>query len=257
MIRQLRALTDLYDRSVHAVTSRLDSWFLGLAARLVFAAVLLPYYLNSAMTKFDGLFSISDSAYYQIALPAVDAAGGDVSAVAVFPWGLMVVFGTYGEAILPVLVVLGLFTRIAAFGMIGFILVQSLTDILVHKVEASTVGALFDRFPDSVILDQRLLWIFPLLYLAVKGAGFLSLDKILCTLWTRRMRGPETQKGGRPSPTAFNISKRALLSSHALRSPSAQPRQPQLQSRCGAASSLPEYCAEDRCAATRSSAKRR
>ena len=38
-------------------------------------------------------------------------------------------------------------------------------------VDAGTIGALFDRFPDSVILDQRLLWIFPLAYLVVKGAG--------------------------------------------------------------------------------------
>ncbi|WP_200945171.1 MULTISPECIES: DoxX family protein [unclassified Rhizobium] len=186
MIRQIRILKSLYDRLVATVERLLDRWFLGLAARLVFAAVLLAYYWNSALTKFDGLFSISDSAYYQIALPAVDAAGGDVSAVAFFPWGLMVVFGAYGEAILPILVVLGLFTRIAATGMIGFILVQSLTDIFVHKVDPATIGALFDRFPDSVILDQRLLWIFPLLYLAVKGAGFLSLDKILGTFWTRR-----------------------------------------------------------------------
>jgi putative oxidoreductase len=187
MMRLLSSPIGLYKTGVAVIESRLDSWFLGLTARFVFAAVLLPYYLNSALTKFDGLFSISDSAYYQIALPAVDAAGGDVSAVSFLPWGLMVLLGSYGEAILPVLVVLGLFTRLAATGMIGFILVQSLTDIFVHKVDAATIGALFDRFPDSVILDQRLLWIFPLLYLAVKGPGFLSLDKILCTLWTRRM----------------------------------------------------------------------
>lgn len=188
MIHQLASLKRLYDRVVAHVERLLDRWFLGLAARFVFAAVLLAYYWNSAMTKFEGFLSISDSAYYQIALPAVDAAGGDVSAVALFPWGLMVIFGTYGETILPILVVLGLFTRIAATGMIGFIIVQSLTDILVHKVDAGTVGALFDRFPDSVILDQRLLWIFPLLYLAVKGAGMISLDKLLCTAWMRSMQ---------------------------------------------------------------------
>jgi putative oxidoreductase len=187
MTRLLSSTFGLYKTGITILETSLDRWFLGLAARLVFAVVLLPYYLNSALTKFDGIFSISDSAYYQIALPAVDAAGGDVSAVSFLPWGLMVLLGSYGEAILPILVVAGLFTRIAAAGMIAFILVQSLTDILVHKVDAATIGALFDRFPDSVILDQRLLWSFPLLYLAVKGAGFLSLDKILWTLWTRRM----------------------------------------------------------------------
>lgn len=194
------SLVEFYRRTVRGLETALDGWFLGLLARLVFLAVLVPYYLNSALTKFSGPFSIADGAYYQIALPAVDAAGGDVSAVSFFPWGLMVFLGSYGEIILPLLIVVGLFTRIAALGMIGFVAVQTLTDILVHNVDATTIGALFDRFPDSVILDQRLLWIFPLAYLAVKGAGILSLDKLLCTLWTRRMIAQ--QKSGRLAPTA-------------------------------------------------------
>lgn len=194
------SLIELYRRTVRGLETALDGWLLGLLARLVFLAVLVPYYINSALTKFDGPFSIADSAYYQIALPAVDAAGGDVSAVSFFPWGLMVFLGSYGEFVLPLLLVAGLFTRIAAAGMIGFIIVQTLTDIVVHQVDATTIGALFDRFPDSVILDQRLLWIFPLAYLVVKGAGLLSLDKLLCTVWTRR--AGHQQKSGRLSPTA-------------------------------------------------------
>jgi putative oxidoreductase len=193
-------LIEFYRRTVRGLETALDGWLLGILARLVFLAVLVPYYLNSALTKFSGPFSIADGAYYQIALPAVDAAGGDISAVSFFPWGLMVFLGSYGEIILPLLIVAGLFTRIAALGMIGFIAVQTLTDILVHNVDATTIGALFDRFPDSVILDQRLLWTFPLAYLAVKGAGLLSLDKLLSTLWTRRTR--TQQKSGRLSPTA-------------------------------------------------------
>jgi len=194
------SLIEFYRQTVRQVEAMLDGWFLGLLARLVFLAVLLPYYINSALTKFDGPFLIADSAYYQIALPAVDAAGGDVSAVSLFPWGLMVLFGSYGEIILPLLLVAGLSTRIAALGMIGFIIVQTLTDVLVHNVDATTIGALFDRFPDSVILDQRLLWIFPLVYLVVKGSGLFSLDKLLCTVWTRRMIAHK--KSGRLSPTA-------------------------------------------------------
>ena len=176
------SLIEFYRRTVRQVEAMLDGWFLGLLARLVFLAVLVPYYINSALTKFDGPFSIADGAYYQIALPAVEAAGGDVSAVSFFPWGLMVFLGSYGEILFPLLLVAGLFTRVAALAMIGFIIVQSLTDILVHNVDATTIGSLFDRFPDSVILDQRLLWTFPLVYLAVKGAGWLSLDKLLCTV---------------------------------------------------------------------------
>lgn len=178
----------------HRVTDRLESflepWFLGLAARFVFVAVLYGYYYNSFATKvgegLGGFFQISPGAYYQIALPAVEAAGGNVSAVSFFPWGLMVFAGTYGEFVLPILIVLGLFGRLAALGMVGFIAVQTLVDITVHNVDAATIGALFDRFPDSLILDQRLLWIFPLVYLVVKGPGLLSLDTLLARTWGRK-----------------------------------------------------------------------
>lgn len=172
-----------------AVERALDGWFLGLLARFVFAAVLWMYFLNSARTKVGdgvlGFFAVGDNAYYQIALPAVEAAGGDVSKVSFIPWGAMVWAGTYAEFVLPVLIVLGLFARIAAIGMIAFILVQSLVDVTVHAVGPETIGSLFDRFPDAAILDQRLLWVFPLVYIVVKGAGAVSLDALL---WRVRAR---------------------------------------------------------------------
>ncbi|RST84836.1 DoxX family membrane protein [Aquibium carbonis] len=190
MIVLATRLKALHDAVFGAVERALDGWFLGLAARFVFAAVLWFYFLNSARTKVGdgilGFFTITDNAYYQIALPAVDAAGGDVSRVAFLPWGLLVFMGTYGEFILPLLVVLGLFARIAALGMIAFIGVQTLVDITVHQVGPETIGALFDRFPDAVIMDQRLLWLFPLVYVALKGAGAVSLDALAARFWTRR-----------------------------------------------------------------------
>ncbi len=190
MIRLAMRLKQLHDAAFGALERALNGWFLGLAARFIFAAVLWIYFLNSARTKVGdgilGFFTIRDNAYYQIALPAVDAAGGDVSQVAFIPWGLMVFMGTYGEFILPLLVVLGLFARIAALGMIAFIGVQTLVDVTVHQVGPETIGALFDRFPDAVILDQRLLWVFPLVYVAVKGAGAVSLDTVAGRLWNRR-----------------------------------------------------------------------
>lgn len=199
MIAIVKAVKALHDALFGAVERALDGWFLGLAARFVFAAVLWMYFLNSARTKVgDGLlgfFTISDNAYYQIALPAVDAAGGDVSQVAFVPWGLMVVMGTYGEFILPLLVVLGLFARIASLGMIGFIGVQTVVDVTVHQVGAETIGALFDRFPDAVIMDQRLLWLFPLVYLVVKGAGVVSLDWLAARIWNRRTVAATTGYG--------------------------------------------------------------
>ena len=170
--------------SVFALAEKLtEGWFLGLFARFVFLAVLYFYFLNSFGTKvgegFAGFFQIQDGAFYQIAPAAMDAAGGDVSALPFFPWKIIVPLGTYMELLLPALLVLGLFTRLAAVGMIGFVIVQTLTDIYGHMADAQTIGALFDRFPDSLIADQRLLWSVPLVYLALKGGGTISLDAVL------------------------------------------------------------------------------
>jgi len=156
----------------------LNGWFLGLLARFAFAAVLLVYFLNSAMTKVGPGFLVADNAYYQIVPPIIEAAGYDVANVAFFPWKIIVFMGTYSEFVLPVLIVVGLFTRIAALGMIFFVLVQSYVDVTIHQIGAEATGAWFDRFPDAAVMDQRLLWVVPLIYLVVKGAGALSLDRV-------------------------------------------------------------------------------
>ncbi len=189
----------IYDRFVSGIEAAGDRWLIGLAARLVFASTLLFYFWNSARTKItDGTFgflSVSDNAYYQIALPAVEAAGGDVGNVAFLPWGLMVWAGTYGEFILPFLILAGLATRIAALGMIGFVIVQSAVDILVHQVGTETAGAAFDRFSDGLIADQRLFWIFLLAVLAMKGAGALSIDALLLKRKAAPARGAAISSG--------------------------------------------------------------
>ena len=143
------------------------AWLPGLAARFVFAATLLAYYWNAALTKIDGsILTLSTGAYAQIIPPVIEAAGYDKSAVAL-PWTVLVYAGTYAEFVLPVLLVVGLFGRLAALGMIGFVVVQSYVDLTYHGVDAQTAGACFYRFPDAVIFDQRLLWVFPLLYLVL------------------------------------------------------------------------------------------
>ena len=96
----------------------------------------------------------------------------------IFHWAV-VWSGTVAEFILPILLLLGLFTRLAALGMIGFVFVQSLTDIYGHGADEKTIGAWFDRFSDAHIMDQRAFWVLMLLILVIKGAGPLSLDRIL------------------------------------------------------------------------------
>lgn len=158
-------------------------WLPGALARFAFAGVLFVYYWNSALTKVGdgvlGFFQLRPGAYIQIlGFPALDAAGGDPAALS-FVQKLVVVAGTYAEFILPLLIVIGLFTRLAALGMIAFVAVQSYVDVTLHGLDEASVGALFDRFPSAVIADQRLLWAFPLAYLVLRGPGLLSADRLL------------------------------------------------------------------------------
>ena len=154
-------------------------WLLPTLARFLFAAVLLVYFLNAGLTKLGpgplGIFTPSTGAYAQIFPRVFEAVGYDSDALGLFHW-LVVVAGTVAEFILPLLIVIGLLTRLAALAMVGFVVVQSLTDLYGH---GSALGAWFDRFPDAHILDQRALWVFLLLVLVIKGAGPLSLDRLI------------------------------------------------------------------------------
>tara|TARA_R110002072_G_scaffold4170_6_gene29311 strand:+ start:3804 stop:4346 length:543 start_codon:yes stop_codon:yes gene_type:complete len=175
----MTALISLYTN----LTNRLAAadWLIPTLARFVFAAVLLVYFLNSGMTKLgdgiSGIWSPSAGAYAQIFPRAFEAVGYDSDALSVFH-RLVVVAGILAEFVLPTLIVLGLLTRLAALGAIGFIVVQSLTDIYGHA-QASALGAWFDRFADAPIMDQRAFWIFVLVVLVIKGAGPLSFDRAL------------------------------------------------------------------------------
>jgi len=158
-------------------------WLVPTAARLLFAATLLNYYWASGLTKLGdglmGIFQPSVGAYVQIFPQLMESVSYSTSELSVFHW-LVVVAGTWAEFILPALLVLGLLTRLSALGMIGFVVVQTLTDLYGHRLieQDASVGALFDRFPDSIILDQRSFWVFALLVLAIKGAGPISLDRL-------------------------------------------------------------------------------
>lgn len=175
-------LVTLHD-SVFDRIERAD-WLLPTVARFLFAAIFLKYFWISGLTKLgDGVFGFlqpSVGAYAQIFPRAMEAAGYDSNQLGMVHT-LVVLAGTWGEFILPFLIVIGLFSRLAALGMIVFVVMQTLTDLYGHGAigEAATVGGWFDKSPDSVIMDQRALWIFLLLVIVVKGAGRLSVDRIL------------------------------------------------------------------------------
>lgn len=174
MIRVHAIWTDASNRA-----SRIGDWLLPSLARLIFAGVLAGYFWSSALTKFDGgPFSLSIGAFAQIFPQQFAAVGYDVGQLGLFPH-LVAFAGAWAEALLPLLLIAGLFTRLAALGMIGFVTVQTLTDIFGHMVGPEATGAWFDRIPDAAILDQRALWLMLLLTLICKGAGPFSLDRLL------------------------------------------------------------------------------
>ena len=177
------AIIRLYNAVFGGIEKATEGWLVGLAARGVFASVLFFYLINSALTKLGpgplGFLSPSVGAYAQILPEMMKAVGFNVSKIAFVPYGLVVLFGTWAEFILPVMIVLGLFTRAASLAMIGFVFVMSYVDITGHGLDAKTIGAPFDRLADGLIADQRLLWIFLLLVLVIKGAGAVSLDALL------------------------------------------------------------------------------
>ncbi|MCT4684879.1 MAG: DoxX family protein [Roseicyclus sp.] len=173
----MQALTHLHARLFGALDATLSPILLPTLARFLFVASLFGYYWNSGLTKtgegLAGLFRLDTGAYIQILPRVFDAVGYNPSALGPFARAI-VLFGTWAEFILPILLLAGLFTRIAALGMIGFVAVQPWVDVMGH---GAALGAWFDRHSDGLI-DERGFWVFPLLLLVLKGAGPLSLDAL-------------------------------------------------------------------------------
>ncbi len=178
----MNRILSLYDSLVVGLTNAFGAWLLPTLARFSFAAVLLVYFWNSARTKigdgFFGFFNPSDNGYIQVFPKKFEALGYDSSLFGTFD-SLIVLVGTWAEFILPLLIVLGLFTRLAALGMVGFVIVQSVVDVTGHGVDAKTLGAWFDGPSNALIMDQRLLWMVLFVILIVKGAGPISVDRLL------------------------------------------------------------------------------
>ena len=178
----MNAIYRLEDAVVGPLSRMLGGAAIPTLVRFTFLATLAVWFWKSAMTKLGegigGLFSPSAGAYIQILPKQMEAAGYDPSALG-FMAKLIVIAGTWGEFIIPALIVLGLFTRASALAMIVFILVLSYVDITGHGADAITIGAWFDGIPDSKIVDQRLIWIVLMLVLIARGAGPISLDGLL------------------------------------------------------------------------------
>ncbi|MBF9051298.1 DoxX family membrane protein [Roseobacter sp. HKCCD9010] len=177
----MTALISLHNRIFDALEG-LAPFLIPTLARLVFAGTLLIYYWNSGLTKlgdgFFGFLNVGFGAYGQILPRMFEAAGYDASQLGLFA-KLLVLGATWGEFILPLLLLIGLATRLAALGMIGFVFAQSWVDIFGHGISAADRGSWFDAASGSLIMDQRAFWVFLLIVIVLRGAGPLSLDAIL------------------------------------------------------------------------------
>ena len=138
-----RVWNSLADR----IEALVDHSFLAVAARLGIGAV----FFLSGRTKVDGLLTVNESAYtlfredYKVPLLPPDFAAH---------------MATYAEHLLPLLLVLGLATRLSALGLLGM---TAVIQVFVYP----------DAWP------THLTWAVALLYLAGRGAGSLSMDRAL------------------------------------------------------------------------------
>lgn len=130
-----------------ALTRIVSHALLALAARIAMAGI----FFLSARTKVEGLLTVNDTAYtlfredYKVPLLSPELAAH---------------LATYAEHLFPVLLVLGLLTRLSALALLGM---TAVIQIFVYP----------DAWP------THLSWAVALLYLAGRGGGPLSLDRAL------------------------------------------------------------------------------
>ncbi|OWQ34923.1 DoxX family protein [Pseudomonas sp. DrBHI1] len=136
-----------WNRFAEQLQRLLGDSVLCLVARLGIASI----FFLSGRTKVEGLLSITPGTYElfqsEYALPLVS------------PW-LAAHLATYAEHLFPLLLVLGLFTRLSALALLGMTLV---IEIFVYP----------DAWP------THLSWAGLLLLLIARGGGALSLDRVL------------------------------------------------------------------------------
>lgn len=130
------------------IADHLNGWLshavLALTARVAVAAI----FFYSARTKVDGLLTLKDSTYTLFA---------EEYRVPLLPPELAAHLATYAEHLFPILLVLGLLTRLSAFALLGM---TAVIQIFVYP----------DAWP------THLTWAMPMLYLIGRGGGSLSVD---------------------------------------------------------------------------------
>jgi putative oxidoreductase len=143
-----------YDKAVSLVSGRYAEAIMLLCVRVALAGI----FWRSGRSKVEegSLMTVSENALYQFAddpFNKVPILNGDLGAYVT----------TYAEHILPILIVLGLFTRIGALGLL----------IMTFVIQIFV-------FPEAAVWWQtHILWTALALVLIVRGGGILSADHFL------------------------------------------------------------------------------
>ena len=135
-----------WNRIAELLSGLIGHSLLALVDRVAIGAI----FFLSGRTKVEGVLSVTDGAY---------ALFREEYKVPLIPPEIAAHFATYAEHLFPILLALGLFTRLSALALLGMTLV---IQIFVYP----------DAWP------THLSWAGLLLYLAGRGAGPLSLDHV-------------------------------------------------------------------------------
>jgi len=137
-------LRGIWNRIAERLDQMLGHTLLALTARLGIASI----FFLSGRTKVEGLISIKDSTYFLFA---------EEYKVPLVPPEFAAHMATYAEHLFPILLVLGLCTRLSAFALLGM---TAVIQIFVY--------------PDA--WSTHLSWAGLMLYVIARGPGALSLD---------------------------------------------------------------------------------
>ncbi len=140
-------LRGVWTRIAQVVEGLIGHSLLALASRLAIASI----FFLSGRTKVDGLLTISDSAIYLFT---------EEYRVPLLPPQIAAHLAAYAEHLFPILLVLGLLTRLSALALLGM---TAVIQIFVYP----------DAWP------THLSWAALMLYLIGRGGGALALDRAI------------------------------------------------------------------------------
>jgi putative oxidoreductase len=142
-----RDIRSVWNRIADRLSTLINHTSLALVNRIGIAAI----FFFSGRTKVDGFLTVNDSAYYLFA---------EEYKVPLVPSDIAAHMATYAEHLFPILLVLGLFTRLSALALLGM---TAVIQIFVYP----------DAWP------THLSWAGLLLYLIARGGGKISVDRAI------------------------------------------------------------------------------